>query len=73
MSAPARTPFAPSRAGASRRTAPTRLPWWGVLLPVLAFAALLVLPVTSDDGAPAVDATPITDVMERLQQAMSGA
>lgn len=73
MSAPARTPFAPSRLDDPSRTAPTRLPWWGVLLPVLAFVALLALPSVSDDAAPAVDATPIANVVERVQQAMWGA
>lgn len=46
----------------------TRLPWWAVALPVLAFAALLAL--ISGGSADASTAAPAGDVLSRFATAL---
>jgi hypothetical protein len=46
----------------------TRLPWWAVALPALAFAALLAL--ISGGSADASTAAPAGDVLSRLATAL---
>jgi hypothetical protein len=57
-------------APAARRTGDvqTRLPWWAVALPSLAFAALLAL--LSAGGADASTAAPAGDVLSRIAAAL---
>jgi hypothetical protein len=55
---------------AARRTGAvqTRLPWWAVALPAVAFAALLAL--ISGGSADASTAAPAGDVLSRLATAL---
>lgn len=61
--------------GAETRAVPradgvqTRLPWWAVVLPALAFAALLTL--ITGGGADASTAAPAGDVLSRIVIALS--
>lgn len=57
-------------AGRAHGTVQTRLPWWAVALPVLAFAALLAL--VTGGGADAATAAPAGDVLSRAVTALSG-
>ncbi|MEU9197511.1 hypothetical protein [Streptomyces hundungensis] len=48
-----------------------KLPWWGVLLPAIAFCALLALVVGSGDAhAVSADGT-LTHLVERIQETLS--
>ncbi|MFE1251053.1 hypothetical protein [Streptomyces sp. NPDC058735] len=64
MSAPVRTRTCP----ASRAGADSRLPWWALALPVLAFTALLALILQPSDAHAAAGEPAITHLFERLQQ-----
>ncbi|MFE9683910.1 hypothetical protein ACFYXC_22175 [Streptomyces sp. NPDC002701] len=64
MSAPTHTPPHP----ATGRGVEARLPWWALVLPALAFAALLLLILNPAD-AHAAGADPVVgDLLERIQQ-----
>ncbi|WP_309093619.1 hypothetical protein [Streptomyces sp.] len=64
MSAPVHTsPHPATRAGAD-----SRLPWWALALPALAFTALLLL-ILHPSGAHAAGGDPaITHLFERIEQ-----
>ncbi|HET6860484.1 MAG TPA: hypothetical protein VFH94_25730 [Streptomyces sp.] len=48
-----------------------RLPWWGFVLPAIAFVVLLVL-IAGPGEAHAASADPaVTHLMERIQQTLS--
>ncbi|OAH16500.1 hypothetical protein STSP_00950 [Streptomyces jeddahensis] len=66
MPAPAHTQPHPARTGG----AAPRLPWWAVLLPALAFAALLMLVLNPADAQAASGDPSLTNVVERMQQAV---
>jgi hypothetical protein len=51
--------------------ADSRLPWWALALPTLAFAALLVLILNPSDAQAATGDPLITHLFERLQQLIS--
>ena len=62
MSAPTHSPPHPAtRAG-------TRLPWWALALPALAFTALLVLILNPSDAHAATGDPVITHLFERMRQ-----
>ncbi|MET9498986.1 hypothetical protein [Streptomyces sp. NPDC006552] len=68
MSAPTHPRTHPSAAG----RAETRLPWWALLLPAVAFAALLLLILNPADAqAPAGDPT-LAHLAERLKELVLG-
>ncbi|MGW1893076.1 hypothetical protein ACWCP6_22955 [Streptomyces sp. NPDC002004] len=48
----------------------TRLPWWALALPTLAFVALLVLILNPADTHAATGDTAVAHVVERLQQTL---
>lgn len=49
-----------------------RLPWWAVVLPALAFCALLALIVAGGDADAAQHGSePLTRLLERLQQTLT--
>jgi hypothetical protein len=64
MSAPTHTPPHP----ATGRGAETRLPWWALLLPALAFAALLLLILNPADAHAAGTDPVVGNLFERVQQ-----
>ncbi|GAP52268.1 hypothetical protein [Streptomyces azureus] len=67
MSAPTHTrPHPATRAGVD-----SRLPWWALALPTLAFAALLVLILNPSDAQAATGDPLITHLFERVQQLIS--
>ncbi|MEU1040819.1 hypothetical protein [Streptomyces sp. NPDC005907] len=47
-----------------------RLPWWALVLPVLAFVALLALIVNPSDAHAAAGAPALAHVVERFQEAV---
>jgi anti-sigma-K factor RskA len=64
MSAPTHIrPHPATRAGAD-----SRLPWWALALPTLAFAALLALILNPSDAQAATGDPAITHLFERVQQ-----
>ncbi|MFH8660072.1 hypothetical protein [Streptomyces afghaniensis] len=64
MSAPTHTrPHPATRAGVD-----SRLPWWALALPTLAFVALLVLILNPSDAQAATGDPVITHLFERVQQ-----
>ncbi|MGC5035926.1 MULTISPECIES: hypothetical protein [unclassified Streptomyces] len=64
MSAPVHTrPHPATRAGAD-----SRLPWWALALPALAFTALLLLILHPSDAHAAAGDPAITHLFERIQQ-----
>ncbi|MFH9006982.1 hypothetical protein ACH4E5_27570 [Streptomyces afghaniensis] len=64
MSAPTHTrPHPATRAGVD-----SRLPWWALALPTLAFVALLVLILNPSDAQAATGDPVITHLVERVQQ-----
>ncbi|MDT0610597.1 hypothetical protein [Streptomyces lancefieldiae] len=64
MSAPTHTrPLQAPRGGVD-----TRLPWWALALPALAFVALLLLILNPADAHAAADDPAITHLLEWLQQ-----
>ncbi len=66
MPAPAHTRPHPARTGG----AATRLPWWALVLPAIAFAALLTLVLNPADAHAESGDPSITHVFERMQQAV---
>ncbi|MET9561118.1 MULTISPECIES: hypothetical protein [Streptomyces] len=64
MSAPTHTPPHP----ATGRGVDTRLPWWALLLPALAFAALLLLILNPADAHAAGTDPAVGSLFERIQQ-----
>ncbi|MET9682474.1 hypothetical protein [Streptomyces coeruleorubidus] len=57
---------------ATRAGVDSRLPWWAVALPTVAFAALLVLILNPSDAQAATTGDPlITHLFERVQQLIS--
>ncbi|GGX75755.1 hypothetical protein [Streptomyces fructofermentans] len=64
MSAPTHTPPRPAHG----RGADTRLPWWALLLPALAFAALLLLILNPADAHAAGGDPGIDRLVERVQR-----
>ncbi|MBR8640958.1 hypothetical protein KEF29_20650 [Streptomyces tuirus] len=64
MSAPTHTrPHPAPRAGVD-----SRLPWWALALPTLAFVALLTLILNPSDAHAATGDPAITHLFERMQQ-----
>ncbi|MEU0203802.1 MULTISPECIES: hypothetical protein [unclassified Streptomyces] len=64
MSAPTHTrPHPAPRAGAD-----SRLPWWALALPMLAFTALLALILNPSDAHAAAGDPALTHLFERAQQ-----
>jgi hypothetical protein len=64
MSAPTHTrPHPATRGGVD-----SRLPWWALALPALAFIALLVLILNPSDAQAATGDPAITQVFQRLQE-----
>ncbi|NJP45574.1 hypothetical protein [Actinacidiphila epipremni] len=57
-------------AGRTPGSVQTRLPWWAVALPAVAFAALLLL--ITGGGAGAAGAAPAGDLLSRAVAALSG-
>ncbi|KES04443.1 hypothetical protein BU52_24855 [Streptomyces toyocaensis] len=55
---------------APRGGADTRLPWWAVALPTLAFVALLTLVLNPSDAHAAAGEPGIAHLVERAQQLM---
>jgi len=64
---PARTHTPPRPASASAGGVDTRLPWWALALPALAFATLLVLILNPADAHAAGSDPVITHLVERVQ------
>ncbi|MBF8173342.1 hypothetical protein IW294_21580 [Streptomyces olivaceus] len=61
----------PRAPGADRTTgsgAETRLPWWALALPVLAFMTLLLLILNPADAQAAAEQPGIVHLLERLRQ-----
>ncbi|WP_416975314.1 hypothetical protein [Streptomyces sp. 4F14] len=52
--------------------ADTRIPWWALALPVLAFATLLALVLNPSDAQAAATHPTLTQLVERIQQLMAG-
>ncbi|MFF5978080.1 hypothetical protein ACFY78_04435 [Streptomyces olindensis] len=64
MSAPTHTrPHPATRAGVD-----SRLPWWALALPMLAFTALLALILNPSDAHAATGDAALTHLVERAQQ-----
>jgi hypothetical protein len=63
MSTPTHTPPHP----ATGRGVDTRLPWWALALPVLAFVALLLIINPADAHAAGADPA-VGDLFERIRQ-----
>ncbi|MFE2280473.1 hypothetical protein ACFXAE_25270 [Streptomyces sp. NPDC059454] len=53
---------------ALRAGADTRLPWWALALPTLAFVALLTLILNPSDAHAAAGEPTLTHLVERAQQ-----
>ncbi|MFI5570499.1 hypothetical protein ACIA6T_24815 [Streptomyces sp. NPDC051740] len=49
----------------------TRLPWWALALPTLAFVALLTLVLNPSDAHAAVGEPALTHLVERAQRLMA--
>jgi anti-sigma-K factor RskA len=64
MSAPTQTPPHP----ATRAGTDSRLPWWALALPALAFTALLVLILNPSDAHAATGDPMVTHLFERMRQ-----
>ncbi len=56
---------------APRAGAATRLPWWALALPALAFAALLTLVLNPSEAHAAAHEPTIAHLVERAQQLMT--
>ncbi|MEG3631494.1 hypothetical protein [Streptomyces poriticola] len=68
MSAPTHTrPHPAPRGGVD-----TRLPWWALALPTLAFVTLLALILNPSEAHAATDAPALTPLLERLWQLIAG-
>lgn len=66
---PARTHTRPRPA--PRDDVDTRLPWWALALPTLAFVALLTLILDPSDAHAAAGEPVLTHLVERAQQLMA--
>ncbi|MEU1854252.1 hypothetical protein ABZ499_34665 [Streptomyces sp. NPDC019990] len=64
MPAPTHTRLRP----ATRAAIDSRLPWWALALPTLAFIALLALIMNPSDAHAATADRAITHLIERVQQ-----
>ncbi|WP_338320635.1 hypothetical protein, partial [Streptomyces lonarensis] len=57
-----------------RSTAQTRVPWWALLLPAVAFAVLLLLPTATAgaaaDGPGRDQSQPVAELLERVHRAL---
>ncbi|MFF2655222.1 hypothetical protein [Streptomyces sp. NPDC058045] len=53
-------------------TAEFRLPWWGVALPVLAFAVLLLVLLNPDHAHATVGEPALAQLLDRVRQAVTG-
>ncbi|MFD5654103.1 MULTISPECIES: hypothetical protein [unclassified Streptomyces] len=53
---------------ATRGGVDTRLPWWALALPVLAFVALLLLILNPADAQAAAEQPATAHLLERLEQ-----
>ncbi|MGV9282445.1 hypothetical protein [Streptomyces sp. NPDC003730] len=53
---------------ATRGGVDIRLPWWALALPVLAFAALLLLLLNPADAHAAAEQPAIAQLLERMEQ-----
>ncbi|GAA1510255.1 hypothetical protein GCM10009730_13380 [Streptomyces albidochromogenes] len=49
----------------------TRLPWWAVVLPALAFAVLLLMIAGPGEARAATGDPSVTHLVERIQQTLS--
>ncbi|MER6675669.1 hypothetical protein [Streptomyces sp. NPDC000983] len=67
MSAPTQTPPHPAHRGG----VDTRLPWWALALPVLAFVALLVVVLDPAEAHAATADPAITRLLEHVQHLMA--
>lgn len=67
MSAPVLTRPRPTAAQARV----TRLPWWALALPTLAFIALLVLILNPSDAQAATGDPAVTHIVERVQRLLA--
>ncbi|MFJ4919015.1 hypothetical protein [Streptomyces sp. NPDC088725] len=67
MAAPARTRFHPQSSG----RAEVRLPWWAVVLPSLAFAALLLLVVHPSRAHAATGGPGVGRIAEQVQRTLA--
>lgn len=72
---PSRTRAAPRSGPASGARSQARLPWWGVALPVCAFAVLLGLMTSGGAGSTASGGEPagwrpVVRVLERVEAAL---
>ncbi|MFI8206335.1 hypothetical protein [Streptomyces sp. NPDC085937] len=56
---------------APRAGAATRLPWWALALPALAFVALLTLVLNPSEAHATVGDPALTHLVERAQQLMA--
>ncbi|MFI6940645.1 hypothetical protein ACIBI4_15335 [Streptomyces sp. NPDC050418] len=65
MSAPAHT-----RSPQQARDAGTRLPWWGVVLPVIAFVALLMIVLHPAEAHATTGDPAVGDFLGRLKEAL---
>ncbi|NJP66815.1 hypothetical protein HCJ92_11070 [Streptomyces sp. ventii] len=56
----------------ARFSAQTRVPWWALLLPAVAFAVLLALPTATAaaDGASPHEPQLVAELLERVHQAL---
>ncbi|MET9505754.1 hypothetical protein ACFYO5_00105 [Streptomyces sp. NPDC006259] len=68
MSAPSHTRPHPAAQGSG---ADTRLPWWALALPTLAFVALLTLILNPSDAQAASGDPAITDLVDRVRQLLA--
>ncbi|MFI7496904.1 hypothetical protein ACIBVL_00095 [Streptomyces sp. NPDC049687] len=68
MSAPTLTRPRPT---AARTRVDTRLPWWALALPTLAFITLLVLILNPADAHATTGEPAITHLVERVQQLLA--
>jgi len=67
MSAPTHTPPHPARPGGA---VGSRLPWWGLALPTVAFVALLLLILNPADAHAAGSDPLITQLFEHIRRAL---
>ncbi|OSZ60193.1 hypothetical protein OQI_12165 [Streptomyces pharetrae CZA14] len=56
---------------ASTRAVDTRLPWWALALPTLAFVALLTLILNPSDAHAAAGEPVVARLLERVQQLLT--
>jgi hypothetical protein len=55
------------------RTVPVRLRWWALALPLAAFGALLLLPLSGGgSGDDSAARSPVSQILERVQGVLTG-